>query len=252
MSDLSRWNDKCALITGASSGIGRAIAIRLAQAGLNVVVCARREDRLKKLVEEIESQGGTALAIATDLRDQAAIDNLFERTIDTFGGVDVLVNNAGFGKDQSLFDGDTETWRAMLEVNVLALCICTREALRDMDRRDARGHIIHIGSMSGHRVPGPAGMYSATKYAVRSLTEGLRRELRARESDIRVTAISPGFVETEFAEVYHDSADKARQTYQRFKVLQPEDVANTIAHVLAAPDHVQYHDVLMRPTHQES
>ncbi len=252
MTDMTRWTNKCALVTGASSGIGRAIALRLAQEGLNVVVCARRKERLDELVADIEADGGTALAVATDLRDTDDINRLFERTIDTFGGVEVLVNNAGFGKDQSLFEGDTETWRAMLEVNVLALSICTREALNDMERRDVAGHIIHIGSMSGHRVPGPAGMYSATKFAVRSLTEGLRRELRARDSNIRVTAISPGFVETGFAEVYHDSTEKAQQTYERYKVLQPEDVAHTVAHVLAAPDHVQFHDILMRPTHQES
>ena len=252
MTTLARWKQKCALVTGASSGIGRAIAQRLADGGMNVVVCARRKERLDELVEQIEADGGSALAVPTDLREEEDIRALFERTREAFGGVDVLVNNAGFGKNESLFDGDTETWRAMLEVNVLALAVCTREALNDMDRRDVAGHIIHIGSMSGHRVPGASGMYSATKYAVRSLTEGLRRELRARDSDIRVTAVSPGFVETEFAEVYHDSKQKAEETYSRFKVLQPEDIARTVAHVLSVPEHVQYHDVLMRPTHQES
>lgn len=252
MTDLTRWNGKCAIVTGASSGIGRAVARRLGDAGINVVACARRKDRLDDLVDTIEADGGTALAVQTDLRDEDDIDRLFSRTRDAFGGVDILINNAGFGKNQSLFDGDTDTWRAMLEVNVLALAVCTREALNDMTDRGEAGHIINIGSMSGHRVPGPGGMYSATKYAVRSLTEGLRRDLRARDSDIRVTAISPGFVETEFAEVYHDSEEKAEQTYSRFKVLEPEDIARTVAHVLSVPDHVQYHDLLIRPTHQES
>lgn len=252
MTDLSRWNNRCAVVTGASSGIGWAVARRLAEGGMNVVVCARRKQRLDELVDQIEADGGCALAVQTDLRDEDDIDALFDATEEAFGGVDVLVNNAGFGKDQSLFEGDTDTWRAMLEVNVLALAVCTRKALNDMQRREAAGHIIHIGSMSGHRVPGPGGMYSATKYAVRSLTEGLRRELRARGSEIRVTAVSPGFVETEFAEKYHDSKQKAEETYSRYKVLQPEDVARTVAHILSVPQHVQYHDVLMRPTHQES
>lgn len=252
MSPMTRWKNRCAIVTGASAGIGRAVARRLAAEEMNTVVCARRKDRLDALVDEIETDGGEAMAVKTDLRKPEDIDRLFERTKDRFGGVDVLVNNAGFGKNQSLFDGDTETWRAMLEVNVLALAVCTREALQSMQDRDVAGHIVNIGSMSGHRVPGPGGMYSATKYAVRSLTEGLRKDLRDRGSDIRVTAVSPGFVETEFAENYHDSKEKARETYSRFKVLQPEEVADTVVHVLAAPEHMEYHDLLVRPTHQKS
>lgn len=248
--DLSRWHKKTALVTGASSGIGRAIARRLADEGLRVVVCARRKARLDALVADISADGHEAVAVEADLRRTDDIERVFDAARQAFGGVDVLVNNAGFGKNQSLFDGETETWRAMLEVNVLALAVCTREALSDMDRRDVAGHIIHISSMSGHRVPGPAGMYSATKFAVRSLTEGLRRELRERNSSIRVTAISPGFVETEFAANYHDSEERARQTYERFKVLSPDDIAHSVVHVLGAPEHVEYHDLLVRPTHQ--
>ncbi len=106
--------------------------------------------------------------------------------------------------------------------------------------------------MSGHRVPGGSGVYAATKYAVRALTEGLRKELRAQGSKVRVTAVSPGFVETEFAEVYHDSAEAARETYGRFKVLEARDVASTVLHALEAPAHVAIHDVLVRPTEQPS
>jgi NADP-dependent 3-hydroxy acid dehydrogenase YdfG len=169
-----------------------------------------------------------------------------------FGGVDVLINNAGLGRAASLADGATEDWREMLELNVLALSICTREALRDMRARGDDGHVIHVSSMAAHRVPPASGMYSATKFAVRALTEALRQELRERESAIRVTAISPGFVETEFAATYHRSEEAARETYGRFKVLEPSDVADAIAWVLACPPHMQVHDVLMRPTHQKS
>jgi NADP-dependent 3-hydroxy acid dehydrogenase YdfG len=140
----------------------------------------------------------------------------------------------------------------MLEVNVLALCVCTREAVKDMRARGDAGHVIHVSSMAAHRVPAGSGVYSATKYAVRSLTEGLRQELRALESGIRVTAISPGFVETEFAERYHDSREAAAKTYGRFKVLEDGDVAEAIAWALAAPAHMQVHDVLIRPTDQPS
>ena len=110
--------------------------------------------------------------------------------------------------------------------------------------------VIHIGSMSGHRVPGTGGVYSATKFAVRSLTEGLRRELRAADSDVRVSAISPGYVETEFAAVYSSSEQAARETYARFPCLQPEDVAAAVLHALEQPPHVQIHDILLRPTRQ--
>ncbi len=252
MSDMTRWKERTALVTGASSGIGRAIALELAARGLNVVVCARREERLRELVKEIEADGGTALAVRADLCKDDDIMALFEVIRDQFGGVDVLINNAGFGKSESLLTGDHHRWRSMLGVNVLALAICTREAIKDMRRRDVDGHVIHISSMSAHRVSEGGGMYSATKFAVRSLTESLRRELRGIDSDIRITSISPGYVETEFAKVFHESTEKARQNYGQYKVLQPEDIADTIRHVLGAPQHVQYHDILMRPTRQDN
>jgi len=250
MNDLQRWRGKVALVTGASSGIGRAIALQLARAGLRVAAAARRDNRLQRLQQQADGQ--EILTVQTDLRSEAQILALFDRVRQQWGGVDVLVNNAGLGHKSSLLDGDSEHWREMLEVNVLALCICTREAVQDMRRRGDRGHVIHIGSMAGHRVPVGSGVYSATKFAVRSLTEGLRQELRAVESQIRVTAISPGFVETEFAAHYHASEERARQTYGRFKVLQSEDIAEAVAFVLASPAHMQVHDILLRPTQQQS
>lgn len=164
----------------------------------------------------------------------------------------MLVNNAGLGHKEPLMSGDTESWREMLEVNILALCICTREAAQDMQAKGGQGHIVHINSMAGHRVPGAGGVYSATKFAVRSLTEGLRRELRQANSQVRVSAISPGFVETEFAEKYAKSADHAKQTYSQFPVLQPEDIAEAVSYALKQPPHVQVHDILVRPTQQPS
>ncbi len=217
---------------------------------MRVVVAARRADRLTGLVAEIEAAGGLALACPTDLRDESSIATLFEKARARFGGVDVLVNNAGLGHAAPLTSGDTAAWREMLEVNVLALCVCTREAVQDMRARGDQGHVIHVSSMAAHRVPPGSGVYSATKFAVRSLTEGLRQELRELGSKIRVSAISPGYVETEFAAVYHDSEERARETYARFKPLEDVDVADAIAWTLAAPPHMQVHDVLIRPTDQ--
>ena len=240
-----------ALVTGASAGIGRAVARKLAAEGLQVAFCARREERLRELAEDIEADGGSALPIVCDLRDEAQIAAMFEQVDDEFGHIDVLVNNAGMGRSTPLIGGDPDKWRAMWEVNVHALTVCTSKAAQGMLERD-RGHVIHISSMSAHRVPDGSGMYSATKFAVRSLTEGLRQELRSHNSRVRVTAISPGFVETEFAEMYSGDAERAEQMYEQVQAIQPADVAESVWFVLHAPRNVEYHDLLVRPTRQEN
>jgi NADP-dependent 3-hydroxy acid dehydrogenase YdfG len=251
-----RWRGRVALVTGASSGIGRAIAERLAIGeGMKVAICARRSDRLAELSKSIRARVPKAelVAIACDLRDEAAIARMFAAIRARFGGVDVLINNAGLGRDAPLMSGATADWREMLELNVLAPCICSREAIADMRQRGDNGHVIHIASMAAHRVPPGSGVYSASKFALRSLTEGLRMELRAAGSDIRITAISPGYVETEFAQNYaHGDAEHAQRTYSKFPVLQPGDIADMVAYALRAPAHVQIHDLLVRPTRQPS
>ena len=137
----------------------------------------------------------------------------------------------------------------MFEVNVLGLCVATREALSRMEC----GHIIHISSMSGHRVAGTGGgFYAATKFAVRALTEALRKELKETGRKIRVGSISPGFVETEFHQVYLRDPEAAGEVYSRFKVLEPADIARLARQLLEAPEHVEIHDVLLRPTEQTS
>lgn len=249
---MERWRGRVALVTGASSGIGRATATRLAAEGMRLALSARRADRLEELAVALREQGADVLVQPTDLRDERAIAALFEAIRARFGGVDVLVNNAGLGHAAPLTSGATEAWREMLEVNVLALSICTREAVADMRVRGDDGHVIHLSSMAAHRVPSGSGVYSATKFAVRSLTEGLRQELRELGSEIRVSAISPGFVETEFAAAYHRSEETARQVYGQFPMLKDDDVAEMVAWVLGAPPHVQVHDVLVRPTRQPS
>ena len=246
-------NRPVAAITGASSGIGTAIATQLAADGYNLALCARREQRLAQLANILSSQHGVEVLTQTvDLRDEAQILDWFNAIATRFNRLDVLVNNAGLGHKESLSSGSTEKWRETLDVNVIALCICTREAIKLMRTLgNDSGHIVHISSMSGHRVPG-SGMYSASKFAVRALTEGLRQELRADQSAIRISSISPGFVETEFAEKYSGSAEAAQQVYSQFPVLQPKDIANGVGYILSQPDYVQVHDLLLRPTQQSS
>ena len=245
--------EKIALVTGASSGIGRAIAIRLAKSHYRVLMTARRLQRLNALRDELLDAGHSVDVYQADLRNEVELDGLFSFIKERYGCLDVLVNNAGLGRNASLLEGETDAWREMFDVNVIALSVCTRNAVQLMRKAGDSGQIIHVSSMSGHRVPtGTGGMYSATKHAVRALTEALRRELRALESSIKVTAISPGFVETEFAEVMSGSRDTADAVYARYPCLQPDDIASTVMHILAQPDYVQIHDVLVRPTQQPS
>jgi NADP-dependent 3-hydroxy acid dehydrogenase YdfG len=238
------------VVTGASSGIGAAAARAFVDAGASVTLAARRVDRLAALAAEL---GAQAAAVQADVRIEADVVRLIASARERFGGVDVLVNNAGLGRNAPLSSASSEPWREMLETNVLGLAIATREAIKDMDRRGVAGHIVNVSSMAGHRIPGPdSAMYAATKFAVRALTEGLRQELRARNSDIRVSEVSPGYVETEFAQVFSGSAEAAAKQYSRVKVLEPRDVANAILWIVTQPAHVQVHDVLMRPTAQRN
>lgn len=242
---MDRWSGRVALVTGASAGIGKAVVTRLAQHGLKVAACARRIDRLHALQSELGE--AEFMPLEVDLRDEGAITAMFGEIRKSWGGVDVLVNNAGLGHHAPLMSGSTDDWREMLDVNVLALCICTREAVSDMRARGDDGQVIHISSMAAHRVPDGSGVYAATKHAVKALTEALRRELHEAKSGIRVAALSPGFVETEFAEIYTKSKSAAEATYGRYPVLQPADLADLVETVLAAPPHMQIHDVLLRP-----
>jgi NADP-dependent 3-hydroxy acid dehydrogenase YdfG len=240
---------RSAVVTGASSGIGAATARALADAGAALTLGARRRDRLDALAAELRA-GGAAVAVArTDMRVEADVVGLIALARERFGGVDVLVNNAGLGRAAPIGSAATEAWREMLEVNVLGLLVATREAIRDMERRGAAGHVVNVASMASHRVPSADGaVYSSTKFAVRAITEGLRQELRARQSPIRVSALSPGHVETEFAEVFSGSSE----IYRRLKALEATDVAAAILWVVTRPPHVEVHDVLVRPTAQKN
>lgn len=247
MSTQKQWKDQIALVTGASSGIGTAIAERLVERGMRVALVARREERLSALAQRLDPAGTQTWVHAADLRKEDEIERMFEALRAHWGGADVLINNAGLGHPAPLLDGSAQHWKEMWEVNVLALALCTQRAVEDMRRRGDQGYVINISSMSGHRVKG-GSMYSATKHAVRALTEGLRLELFEQKSRVRVTAISPGFVETGFHEVWTGKAD--HDVYSRFKVLEARDIADAVDYVLSVPPHVQPHDILLRTIEQ--
>ncbi|XP_032946207.1 dehydrogenase/reductase SDR family member 11 isoform X1 [Rhinolophus ferrumequinum] len=268
---MERWRDRLALVTGASGGIGAAVVRALVQQGLKVVGCARTVGSIEELAAECKSAGypGTLIPFRCDLSNEEDILSMFSAIRCQHSGVDICINNAGLARPDTLLSGSTSGWKDMfnmdpcwrhpialpgLQVNVLALSICTREAYQSMkERKVDDGHIININSMSGHRVlpQSVVHFYSATKYAVTALTEGLRQELREAQTHIRATCISPGLVETQFAFKLHDKdPEKAAATYEHIKCLKPEDVAEAVIYVLSAPPHVQIGDIQMRPTEQ--
>ncbi|XP_069691186.1 dehydrogenase/reductase SDR family member 11-like isoform X2 [Periplaneta americana] len=188
---MERWVGRVAVVTGASSGIGAAIARDLVKKGLKVVGLARRLDRLQVAAVELKDLPGELHAVQCDITKEQDILSAFKWVKEHLGGVDVMVNNAGLLHQAFLSDGETSEWREMLDVNVLGLSICTREAISSMKERGVTdGHIVHINSISGHGLPPSSTMcymYGATKNAVTMLAEGLRRELVKNNSKIRVT-----------------------------------------------------------------
>ena len=243
-------NSKTALVTGATSGIGKAIALELARKGWQISFCGRRQKNIDAVKKSISEIGGEVLGVEADLTKPEDLRRFFAESRERFGGIDALINNAGIGYASSFLEGDPDQWKQMIDLNIFALCLCTQEALRWMRENDS-GHIIHVSSMSAHRVPG-TGVYSATKHAVRALGESLRLELRGLDSKIRVSMVSPGFVETDFFETYTGSKEKAKATYSAQKCLEAADIARTVAFCLESPPHMQIHDILVRPTEQKS
>ena len=236
-----------AIITGATSGIGNSIAQSLGKFGLKLVVTGRRRDRLDELISSLETAKIECFAIPTDFSTTMGIEQMFEQVRTKWGEVSILINNAGLGYNKKLQETPRELLKEMLDVNVLALTSCMREAIKDMEILGA-GHIINISSMAGHRVPlgvgSPnLGMYSATKHAVRALTEAMRGELAEKGSPIKIGAISPGLVDTEFH-------SKAGTFIKNQKILTPSDISDAVIYMLSTPAHVQVSDIMIRPISQ--
>ncbi|CAL1570750.1 unnamed protein product [Knipowitschia caucasica] len=253
---MERWRGRVALVTGASVGIGAAVVKELVLHGMKVVGCARDVEKIKTLSEECRAAGhsGVLVPYKCDLTNEEEILSMFSHIRSQHQGVDVCINNAGLAHPESLLNGKTSGWKNMLDVNVIALSVCTREAYQSMKERNVDdGHIVNINSMSGHRVVHSADVhfYSATKFAVTALTEGLRQELREAKSHIRATSISPGVVETEFASRFYSQKPEERATaYTQFKCIEAVDVAKAVTYALSAPPHVQIGDIQMRPVEQ--
>jgi len=254
---MDRWAGRVAIVTGASAGIGAAIATSLVKAGLVVVGCARREEKVAQLASSLQGEKGRLYARRCDLTQETDIRSMFDwvETHPELGRVDVCINNAGLSSATSLLEGSMQDWKNMLDVNVLALCLCTQLSVQSMIRHKIDdGQIVMVSSFSGHRVaPNPSTrFYAASKFAVTGLLEGWRQEVRDLGSNIRVAAISPGLVATEFQQaMYPDDKERAAAITSAYDCLQAEDMADTVLHILSAPRHMQIHDVLIRPTQQK-
>ena len=248
---MEKWNGKVALVTGASAGIGAATVNALVKHGMKVISCARNFEKLQELASKLRNEKGEVHPYRCDLRKEEDILAMFEFVKQKFGVLHVCINNAGLAHKASLLEGTTEKWREMIDVNVLALSIVTREAVALMRSANVDdGHVFNINSMSGHRLSSLL-MYSATKFAVTALTEGLRRELRGIKSNIRSTSISPGVVETEFNyRMTPNDPKSAEELYKSMKCLQGDEIADAVIYALCAPPHVDVNEIMLRPTEQ--
>ncbi|MBD3174391.1 MAG: SDR family NAD(P)-dependent oxidoreductase [Armatimonadia bacterium] len=230
------------VVTGASRGIGAAVARRLARAGATVVLVARSQGALDEEVAGIRSEGGTARGVSGDLRQDAFVASLFESIGADYGRLDVLVNNAGVAPFGGVEDLDIRAFRDCLELNVVAAFACTQQAVRLMRRKGDAGKIINIGSVRSHWTEaGDGGAYNASKFALRALTESVARELQGAGSRIAVGMVCPGIVDTPLT---NPDAEP------RPEWLSAEVVADAVAHAAAAPANVNVFDVTLFPTSQ--
>jgi len=224
---------------------------------MKVVGCGRRHDNIDELAAQLNHLKGKLYARQCDLEQESDIRDLFQwiENNKELGQVDVCINNAGMSTKENLIEGNYDNWKRMMSINVIALQLCTQLSVEMMKRKGIDdGHIIMISSMSGHRVPpNPSTrFYCATKYAVNALVEGWRQEVRDLGTHIRVSALSPGLVETEFqSAMYPDDPEQVKSIQSSVKCLQAEDMAESVKYMLSAPPHVQIHDILVRPTEQK-
>ncbi|XP_017062824.1 farnesol dehydrogenase [Drosophila eugracilis] len=242
---MERWQDRVAVVTGASSGIGAAVARQLVSSGVIVVGLARRVDRMEAIKEQLPSELHSRLhAIHCDVGDLDSITAAFDWIEDQLGGCDILVNNAGCLFPGQLLTLEMEHLQKVLNVNLMGVLHCTRRAFRSMQLREVAGHVVLINSLTGRHIIYPPGeelqvlnMYPLTKHGITAMLEVLRQELRGFNTKIKITSISPGVTDTEILPSGYDS----------LPMLRPDDIAAGIMYALATPPHVQVHELTIKP-----
>ena len=245
MADIS---GKIVLVTGASSGIGEAIARRCAEAGARLIIAARRAERLKALADSL---GADCHVLELNVRDRTAVQAAIDGLPRNWREIDILVNNAGLSRGlDKLHEGNVDGWEDMIDTNVKGLLYVSRAVIPGMVER-GRGHVINIGSIAGHEVYPGGNVYCATKHAVDALTKGMRLDLV--ETPVRVSTVDPGLVETEFSEVrFYGDRERAQTVYQGYRPLEGRDIAEAVLWIASQPQHVTVAQMTVLPTAQAS
>ena len=242
---------RIALITGASSGIGEACARKFAEGGYDLILTARRAEKLAELKAELEADGTKVKTLTFDVRDAEAAETAVDSLEPEWRKIEVLINNAGLalGLDKE-YEGDPDDWNTMIDTNIKGLLTMTRLIVPGMVERN-EGHVINIGSVAGDAAYAKGNVYCATKAAVKTITDGLRIDLA--ETAVRVTNIKPGLVETNFSNVrFHGDNQRADNVYKGITPLTGADIADVALYAASAPKHVQIAEVLILATHQAS
>ncbi|WP_064694584.1 SDR family oxidoreductase [Rhizobium aegyptiacum] len=241
---------KVALVTGASSGIGAATALKLAKAGTKIGLAARRLDRLSELQQQITANGGQAVALEMDVVDQASVTAGAEKLAEAFGSIDILFNNAGLMPISDLEALKTDEWHRMVDVNIKGLLNTTAAVLPYMIKQNS-GHIVNTSSIAGRKVFPGLAVYCATKHAVTAISEGMRLEL-SKKHNIRVTCIQPGAVESELFEHISDGnyPGQMEALKEQMEFLKADDIAETVLFALQAPGRMDIAELFVMPTQQ--
>lgn len=242
---------KTALITGATSGIGEACARKFAEGGYNLILTARRAEKLAEIKAQLEAEGTKVRTLAFDVRDAEAAKQAIASLEPEWQTIDVLINNAGLALGlEKEYEGDPEDWNTMIDTNIKGLLTMTRLIVPAMVERN-EGHVINIGSVAGDAAYAGGNVYCATKAAVKTITDGLRIDVA--ESAVRVTNVKPGLVETNFSTVrFHGDNARAENVYKGIVPLTGADIADVAFYAASAPKHVQIAEVLVLATHQGS
>lgn len=242
---------KTVLITGATSGIGEACALRFAQGGCRVIATGRSKERLDSLKEQLEALGTEVLTLCFDVRDRQAATRAVSSLPEEWRGIDILVNNAGLALGlEPEYEGSFDDWETMIDTNIKGLLTMTRLIVPGMVARN-RGHVINIGSVAGDAAYAGGNVYCATKGAVKLLSDGLRIDVA--KTAVRVTTIKPGLVQTHFSNTrFHGDDRRADNVYKGIEPLTGADIADVAFYAASAPAHVQIAEVLVLATHQAS
>ena len=237
------------LITGASSGIGEACARVFAQAGANLILLARRQERLDQLSDELSKFDCSIHLLQLDVRDRSSVESALSALPESWSSVDILINNAGLSRGlDKLHEGSFQDWEEMIDTNIKGLLYLTRLVVPGMVSRN-RGHVVNLGSVAGHQTYPGGNVYCATKAAVRVISEGLKQDLLG--TPVRVTSVDPGMVETDFSQVrFRGDTERAQGVYQGLTPLTPADVADVVFFCVTRPPHVNISEVLLLPTDQ--